>query len=140
MTPVEATLLLIEDDPQTRRFLRMTLLAQSWQVIEAESGKLGLDHAKTQNPDLVILDLGLPDMDGVSVVRALRQVSEVPVLILSARSQEKDKIQSLDAGADDYLTKPFGTGELEARIRALLRRTARSGAGRDRGTVHPSRQ
>jgi two-component system KDP operon response regulator KdpE len=127
----EATILLIEDDPKTRRFLRMTLFAQSWRVIEAETGKLGVEQAKTQNPDLAILDLGLPDMDGMSVVRMLRQISDMPILILSARSQEKDKIQALDAGADDYLTKPFSAGELEARIRALLRRANRSALARE---------
>lgn len=116
-----ATIIVIEDEAQIRRFLRTTLVSEGYQVIEAETGKQGLTEAATRKPDLIILDLGLPDMDGVEVVRGIRTWSSVPVIILSARSQESDKISALDAGADDYLVKPFGVGELLARIRVALR-------------------
>jgi two-component system KDP operon response regulator KdpE len=116
-----ATIVVIEDEAQIRRFLRTTLTSEGYQVIEAETGKQGLSEAATRKPDLIILDLGLPDMDGVEVVKGVRAWSSVPVIILSARSQESDKISALDAGADDYLVKPFGIGELLARIRVALR-------------------
>lgn len=116
-----ATLIVIEDEAQIRRFLRTTLASEGYQVIEAETGKQGLTEAATRKPDLIILDLGLPDMDGVEVVKGIRAWSSVPIVILSARSQESDKISALDAGADDYLVKPFGVGELLARIRVALR-------------------
>ncbi|MBS1212416.1 MAG: two-component system response regulator [Proteobacteria bacterium] len=125
MTEPCPLILLIEDDLPTRRFLRTSLVCPDWRIAEAENGKEGLSMASSQNPGLVILDLGLPDMDGVSVVRGLRMQSDAPILVLSARSQERDKIDALDAGADDYLTKPFSTGELEARLRALLRRISK---------------
>lgn len=116
-----ATLVIIEDEIQIRRFLRTTLASQGYQVIEAETGKQGLSDAALRKPDLIILDLGLPDMDGVDVVKNIRHWSDVPIIILSARSQDNDKISALDAGADDYLVKPFGAGELLARIRVALR-------------------
>jgi two-component system KDP operon response regulator KdpE len=116
-----ATIIVIEDEAQIRRFLRTTLTSEGYLVIEAETGKQGLSEAGTRKPDLIILDLGLPDMDGVEVVKGLRAWSSVPIIILSARSQESDKISALDAGADDYLVKPFGVGELLARIRVALR-------------------
>jgi two-component system KDP operon response regulator KdpE len=120
----------IEDDPQIRRFLRTLLDAEGWHVHEAETGKQGLVDAATRKPDVVILDLGLPDMDGIEVVRRLREWSTIPILILSARSAEEDKVKALDAGADDYLTKPFGAGEFSARLRVALRHAAtRRGAG-----------
>jgi len=125
------TVVIIEDDPQMRRFLRTGLAANGFQVFEAETGQRGLIEAGTRKPDLVILDLGLPDMDGVAVVRSLREWSTLPVIILSARSAEEDKIQALDAGADDYLTKPFGIGELLSRLRVALRHSARTGDGPD---------
>lgn len=125
MTEPSPLILLIEDDPQTRRFLKTSLGGQGWRLTEAASGQQGLSMAQNEYLDLVILDLGLPDMEGVSVVRNLRLISDRPILILSARTQERDKIEALDAGADDYLTKPFSTGELEARLRALLRRMAK---------------
>ena len=125
------TVVVIEDDPQMRRFLRTGLAANGFQVFEAETGQRGLIEAGTRKPDLVILDLGLPDTDGVAVVRSLREWSTLPVIILSARSAEEDKIQALDAGADDYLTKPFGIGELLARLRVALRHSARTGDGPD---------
>ena len=113
--------LLIEDERQIRRFLRLTLEAEHMRVSEAETGREGLTQAR-RLPDLVLLDLGLPDMDGVAVVRQLRDWSTVPVIVLSARSAEGQKVEALDAGADDYLTKPFGSAELLARIRAHLRK------------------
>lgn len=126
MNQAQPLILLIEDDPQTRRFLKSSLSNRGWRIIEADSGKAGLALVKCDKPDCVILDLGLPDMDGISVTRRLRQLSDLPVLVLSARSQEQNKIMALDAGADDYLTKPFGSGELHARLQALLRRVTRS--------------
>ena len=126
MTETNALLLIVEDDVQTRRFLKSSLSHKGWRIIEADNGKSGLAMIKNENPDLVILDIGLPDMDGISVTKRLRQISDLPVLVLSARSEEQNKIMALDAGADDYLTKPFGTGELQARIKALLRRSNRS--------------
>jgi two-component system KDP operon response regulator KdpE len=119
-----STLVVIEDDPQIRRFLRTGLSAEPFRIFEAETGKAGLVETATRKPDLVILDLGLPDRDGVDVVAELREWYTRPIIILSARSNEQEKIKALDAGADDYLTKPFGIGELLARIRAALRRSA----------------
>jgi two-component system KDP operon response regulator KdpE len=120
-----STLVVIEDDPQIRRFLRSGLSTEPFRIFEAETGRTGLVEAATRKPDLVILDLGLPDLDGVEVVSELRQWYTRPIIILSARSNEQEKIKALDAGADDYLTKPFGIGELLARLRAALRRAAR---------------
>ena len=125
MSASGSTLVVIEDDPQIRRFLRTGLSAEPFRIFEAETGKAGLVEAATRKPDLVILDLGLPDLDGVDVVTELRGWYTRPIIILSARSNEQEKIKALDAGADDYLTKPFGIGELLARIRAALRRAAR---------------
>lgn len=116
--------LLVEDDAPTRRFLKTSLGGRGWAMLDAADGAAGLALVKTAQPDLAIVDLGLPDMDGVDWVRSLRRLSDMPVLILSARSQERDKIDALDAGADDYLSKPFSTGELDARLRALRRRAA----------------
>jgi two-component system KDP operon response regulator KdpE len=115
-------IVVIEDEKQIRRFLRMALEAESMSVVEAETGKQGLMEIGMRRPDLLILDLGLPDIDGVDLIRQLRAWSTLPVLVLSARSDEGKKVDALDAGADDYLTKPFGTSELMARIRAQLRR------------------
>ena len=114
--------LLIEDEPQIRRFVRAALEAEGWQVHEAEGAQRGLIEAGTRKPDLLVLDLGLPDGDGVALIRDVRGWSAVPIIVLSARVDEADKIAALDAGADDYLTKPFGVGELLARVRANLRR------------------
>ena len=119
-------ILAIEDEVPILRFLRTVLSAPSFKLIEAQTGREGLTLAASHNPDLVLLDLGLPDMDGLDVLRQLREWSIAPVIIVSARGQEKDKIAGLDAGADDYLTKPFNTGELQARIRVCLRRRAQT--------------
>jgi len=118
-TPV---VVIIEDEPQIRRFVRSALEAEGWQVFEADTATKGLSEAGTRKPDLLVLDLGLPDGDGLDVIRDVRGWSGVPIIVLSARSDETDKIAALDAGADDYLTKPFGVGELLARVRANLRR------------------
>ena len=120
-----AKVLIVEDEKQIRRFVRVAVEEEGCQVSEAETMAQGLLEAGARQPDLLILDLGLPDGNGIDLIRDLRGWSDVPVLILSARSQENDKIDALDAGADDYLTKPFNVGELRARVRALLRRRSR---------------
>ena len=133
MTEPRTVIVAIEDDPQIRRFLRTGLESHGFQIHEAETGEQGLAEAANRRADLVILDLGLPDMDGVEVVRRIREWSALPVIVLSARATETDKVAALDAGADDYLTKPFGLGELLARIRVALRH-AQAGAP-DKGGV-----
>lgn len=115
-------ILVVEDEPQIRKFLIMAIQAEQFNVYPAESGERALIEAATRKPEIVIMDLGLPDLDGVEVIRQIRAWSNVPIIVLSARTQEHEKIEALDAGADDYLTKPFGAGELMARIRAQLRR------------------
>ncbi len=115
-------ILLIEDEPQIRRFVRTALQGEGMQVYESDRGERGLIDAATRTPDLAIVDLGLPDMDGLQVIQDIRTWSAMPIIVLSARSDEQDKIEALDAGADDYLTKPFSVGELLARVRAHLRR------------------
>lgn len=117
--------LVIEDEAPIRRFLKVSLTDHEYIFREALSGREGLSKVVAERPDIVILDLGLPDMDGLEVVRQLREWTTVPIIILSARGQEKDKVEALDAGADDYLTKPFGVAELLARIRVALRNVAR---------------
>ena len=121
--PFNATLLVIDDEVQIRRLLRVTLEGEGYKVRETDTGRLGLQEVAHQTPDGIILDLGLPDLDGTEVIRRLREWSKVPVLVLSVREGEDDKIAALDAGADDYLTKPFSGRELLARVRAILRRT-----------------
>ena len=118
--------ILIEDEPQIRRFVRTALEAEGWQVFEADTVHRGTLDAGTRKPDLLIVDLGLPDGDGLDLIRTVRTWSTVPIVVLSARVEESDKIAALDAGADDYLTKPFGVGELLARVRANLRRPRRA--------------
>jgi two-component system, OmpR family, KDP operon response regulator KdpE len=125
MTSTSPLILIIEDEAPIRRFLRATLADGGYRFNEAETGQEGLKLAASQPPDLVLLDLGLPDVDGLQIVRQLRDWTSVPVIILSARGQENDKVLALDAGADDYLTKPFGVGELLARIRVALRHAAK---------------
>jgi two-component system KDP operon response regulator KdpE len=120
--------LVVDDEPQVRRFLRASLPHQGYRLIEAETGEAALREASMRSPDAILLDLGLPDLDGVEVTRRLREWSTVPIVVLSARGQETDKIEALDAGADDYLTKPFGIGELLARLRVALRHASRAGA------------
>ncbi len=117
----EPSIVLIEDETPIRRFLRATLVAAGYRLFEAGSGADGLVEAATRQPDVVIVDLGLPDMDGLDVIRRLREWTSVPVIVLSARGKERDKVEALDAGADDYVSKPFGPRELLARIRVALR-------------------
>jgi two-component system KDP operon response regulator KdpE len=124
MAQLRPTILVIEDEPPLKTFLRITLQTQNYVVIEATRGEEGIRHAATARPDIIILDLGLPDMDGVEVARRLREWSTVPIIVVSARGKEQDRVVALDAGADDYLTKPFGVGELLARIRVALRHLA----------------
>jgi len=118
--------LVVDDEAAIRRYLRASLAAHGYVVFEADTGEAALSSVTAVRPDLVILDLGLPDLDGVEVTRLLRQWTPIPIVILSVRGQEADKIAALDAGADDYLTKPFGTGELLARMRVALRRSSQS--------------
>ncbi len=125
MSEPVVNLVLIEDDKEIRRFLHSALGASGFQVWQAETAERGLIEAATRQPELIILDLGLPDRDGLDVIRDLRAWTPIPILILSARGEEAQKVAALDAGADDYLTKPFGVPELLARLRALLRRVVR---------------
>ncbi|MCX7208418.1 MAG: response regulator [Proteobacteria bacterium] len=125
MSDIPITVVIIEDEKPIRHFLSESLLDVGMQVFTAETGKQGLIEVATRKPDLIILDLGLPDMDGVTVIERLREWCELPVLVLSARTQETEKVRALDAGADDFLTKPFGVPECLARIRVLLRRHTR---------------
>lgn len=125
MTDHEPLVLVIEDEAPIRKFLRASLMSEHYRVVEAITGTQGLREAMSQPPDVVILDLGLPDLDGLDVLKQLREWSPVPVIVLSARDQERDKVAALDAGADDYLSKPFGVGELLARLRVALRHALR---------------
>lgn len=113
--------LLVEDEPQMRRFLRAALTSHGYRLVEASTGGEGIAHATAHNPEVVLLDLGLPDIDGLEVTRRLREFTQVPIIVLSARGREEDKVAALDAGADDYVTKPFGMNELLARVRVALR-------------------
>jgi two-component system KDP operon response regulator KdpE len=121
--------LVVEDEPQMRRFLRTTLECHGYRLAEAGTGHDGLMQASARNPDVVLLDLGLPDQDGLEVTKRLREWTATPIIVLSARGQEEDKVKALDAGADDYLTKPFAVGELLARLRVALRHAAQSSGG-----------
>ncbi|MFW3899193.1 response regulator [Pseudomonas bharatica] len=123
-----ATVLVIDDEPQIRKFLRISLASQGYKVLEAGTGAEGLRHAALSRPDLMVLDLGLPDMDGQQVLRELREWSAVPVMVLSVRASEAQKVQALDGGANDYVTKPFGIQEFLARVRALLRQVPQATA------------
>ncbi|MEC5161740.1 two-component system, OmpR family, KDP operon response regulator KdpE [Janthinobacterium sp. CG_23.3] len=131
MSDTPATALLVEDEPQIRRFVRAALEQEGWQVFESATMQRGLIDAGTRRPGLIVLDLGLPDGDGIDFIADVRKWSGVPIIVLSARVGEGDKIRALDAGADDYLSKPFGVGELLARVRATLRRQRQPGAGAD---------
>lgn len=126
MTQVPIRILVIEDEPQMQKYLATSLANEGYRMLEAGTGKEGVSLARTHNPDLILLDLGLPDIDGMDVTRALREFSTRPIIVISARGQEEDKVRALDVGADDYLTKPFGTSELMARIRVALRHASRS--------------
>lgn len=127
MTTAGHLVLLVEDEAQMRKFLRASLTAHGYRLIETTTAEEALKQATAYNPDLVILDLGLPDRPGLEVIRELREWSAVPIIVISARGQEQDKIDALDSGADDYLTKPFGTGELLARLRVAMRHVERVG-------------
>mgnify|MGYP006272221383 CR=1 FL=1 len=122
----EVSILLIEDDLKTRQIVRSSLTLQGWRILEATTGMEGVQKALDLQPQLILLDLGLPDMDGIEVVRQIRAHLQTPILVLSARSLEQDKVEVLNFGADDYLTKPFGVSELEARMNAILRRVPHS--------------
>jgi two-component system KDP operon response regulator KdpE len=123
MAETDLRVLVVDDERSIRRFLKASLGSQ-FVILEATNGEEALTAAATEHPDIIILDLGLPDMDGVEVTRRLREWTQIPIIIVSVREQERDKIAALDAGADDYLTKPFGVGELMARLRVALRRSA----------------
>jgi len=123
--------LIVDDEPQIRRFLRASLQAHDYQVLEAENGKEGVRACTVQKPELLILDLGLPDMDGLEVIKVVREWSTIPIIVLSLRSDDSDKIEALDRGANDYVTKPFSMGELLARMRVALRQ------GRDGADAEP---
>jgi two-component system KDP operon response regulator KdpE len=123
------TALVVEDDPQIRRFLRAILPAHGFHLLEAATGEEGLVQAGTRTPDVVLLDLGLPDLDGLEFIGRLREWSRIPIIVLSARGLERDKVAALDAGADDYLTKPFGVEELLARLRVALRHRSEAPGG-----------
>jgi two-component system KDP operon response regulator KdpE len=127
--------LVVEDEEQILKFLRAALDSHGYRYAEARNGEEGLRQAATRSPDVVLLDLGLPDIDGLEVTRRLREWSPVPIVVLSARGRERDKVAALDLGADDYVTKPFGVGELLARVRAALRRAAAPERGADQGVV-----
>ncbi len=130
MTDVSLVVLVVEDEPSMAKFLRTSLSTEGYRVVLAATGAEALALARTHNPDVVLLDLGLPDMDGMDVTKALREWSTRPIIIISARGQEEDKVRALDVGADDYLTKPFGTSELLARMRVALRHSQRAREGR----------
>lgn len=131
MTTQGPLVLIIEDEPQMLRFLRASLGAHGYRLVEATTANDGLAQATARAPDVILLDLGLPDLDGIEVTRRLREWTRKPIIVLSARGREEDKIDALDAGADDYLTKPFSVGELLARIRVALRHTAEATSGRE---------
>ncbi len=146
MTTDSPKILLIEDEREIRRFLRVSLGSHGYQLVEAAAGKEGIMQAASQQPDLIILDLGLPDIDGMEVIRQIREWSRIPIVILSARGQEREKVTALDAGADDYLTKPFSVGELLARFAwpcvmrppARARRESPSSCWRACGSISPA--
>ena len=123
------TVLVVDDEPAIRRLLRASLTARGYAVCEASTGEEALQAVPASRPDVILMDLGLPDVDGAEITRALREWTQTPIIILSVRESESEKIAALDAGADDYMTKPFGLGELLARIRATLRRACRLGDG-----------
>jgi two-component system KDP operon response regulator KdpE len=125
MAELAPTILVIEDEPPMRRFLKTSLESHDYRLVEAVTAREGLAQAAGRNPDVILLDLGLPDADGIDVTRRIREWSRTPIIVISARGREQDKVAALDAGADDYLTKPFGLAELLARLRVALRHAAR---------------
>lgn len=129
MTEPGPLILVVEDEPQMRKFIRASLVSHGYRVLEAERASEAVTMATSHNPDMMLLDLGLPDGDGIDLTRQLREWSQVPILVLSARGREDDKVAALDAGADDYLTKPFGVNELLARMRVALRHAQLRGQG-----------
>jgi len=129
MAEPRPAILIVEDEPEIRRFLRTAFGVEGYRVVESATGRRGSIDAGTHKPDLAIVDLALPDVDGIEVIRRIRQWSPMPIIVLSARVQERSKIEALDAGANDYVTKPFGMGELLARVRAALRHAVRSPSG-----------
>jgi two-component system, OmpR family, KDP operon response regulator KdpE len=131
VTEAKPTILVIEDEPEIRLFLRTSLVSEGYRVVEAQNGERGVIEAGSHKPDLAIVDLGLPDIDGVEVIRSIRKWSPMPIVVLSARAREQAKVEALDAGADDYVTKPFGVGELLARVRVALRHAARAPSGKE---------
>jgi len=131
MSETGARVLIVDDEPAIRRFLRVSLSAHGYAVFEADGGQSALSAITAERPDLIILDLGLPDLDGLTVARRIREWASTPILVLSARGQERDKVAALDAGADDYVTKPFGVGEFMARMRVALRHAAGAGLGKE---------
>ena len=135
MTQPHYRVLVIEDEAPIRRFLRASLAAHNYELLEATHAKDGLLMASTKRPDIILLDLGLPDSDGLQVTTQIREWSQVPIIVISARGQEQDKVTALDAGADDYLTKPFGVDELMARMRVALRRVEQKGEPQEEQTV-----
>ncbi|MDR2330154.1 MAG: response regulator [Comamonas sp.] len=135
MTLAAPRILLVDDDPNIRRFVRLAMEDEGWQVFEADSARRGLIEAASRQPDALVLDLGLPDADGKTLITELRGWSGLPVLVLSARDQEEEKVAALDAGADDYLSKPFGVPELLARLRVMLRRGQRSAGDKPGSTA-----
>lgn len=135
MSESPAVILVVEDELPIRRFLRPSIEAAGWRLVEAETGRQGLLEAGQCRPDVIILDLGLPDLDGTEVIRRVREWSAVPIIVLSARGQEKDKIAALECGADDYVSKPFGVGELIARVRVALRHMAGKTASELPGSI-----
>ena len=129
MAELRPTILLVEDEPEIRRFLRTSLASEGYRIVESASGRRGSIDAATHKPDLAIVDLGLPDMDGVGVIRNIRSWSPMPIIVLSARVHERGKLEAFEAGADDYVTKPFGIAELVARLRVALRHAVRVRGG-----------
>ena len=137
MNAPRAKVLVVDDEPQIRRFLRTSLDAHGYEVIEADGGQEAIKRTGVEKPEVIVLDLGLPDMSGFDVLKRIREWSDVPIIVLTARNREPDKIEALDQGADDYLTKPFGMGELMARIRAALRHRVQSKGGQPVFKVGP---
>jgi len=135
---VNPTILVVEDEPEIRQFLRTSLKAEGYRVVESPNGRRGSLDAGMHKPDLAIVDLGLPDFDGIEVIRRIREWSPMPIIVLSARIQERSKIDALDTGADDYITKPFGVGELLARVRVALRNAIRASTGEKMLMLGPS--